>query len=156
MKTAPEVHDLKLILILTLFFSNCDVTTPREVVPFEKGLWSGSFTFTAYVGPITKTQSGIVSFVFGDSTYTYSGVMQFSADSDTTTPVAPFEIQGGGIYQRKDGLVTFVENENKFGAWLPNLNLSGEYIYRYGSDVLTITREAPSRTSVLILRKQTE
>ena len=145
-------------LICALLPISCKETMPSDVVPFESGRWSGTFSFAADVGPITLTKSGIISFDFADTSYAYVGEMEVSAYrdtyKDTTRPSPPYEIKDSGTYKRIDRLVAFDDVANRLGAWVPSLYLSGEYYYRFENGILTITKSGPSRSCIIILEKQ--
>jgi hypothetical protein len=61
------------ILLLIPFTTGCSSDSPAEVaVPFDPGTWSGNFTYKANYGAEGNvTQSGVLTFKFSGSDYTY-------------------------------------------------------------------------------------
>ncbi|MBI3005115.1 MAG: hypothetical protein HYY49_06815 [Ignavibacteriales bacterium] len=143
-----------MIVCAALFGLRCDTLVTADaqddLSPLEYGIWKGTLEFTLDVGPLTKIQSGIVSFEFFDSTYKYVGEVQ---KNTLSVGVAPYKVSDGGPYKTTDSSITFADRAIELGAmWVPSLYLHGEHKYKLENDTLTFTRIDPSQSSAIVLK----
>ncbi|HMN48791.1 MAG TPA: hypothetical protein PKD67_06645 [Ignavibacteriaceae bacterium] len=79
-----------LFIPLLLFILHCTDNLSPEQIDFNKGKYTGTFSviFKSYKNSDPVTQSGIISILFNDSTYSYSAVADFSSDPTAADSLA--------------------------------------------------------------------
>lgn len=148
------IYLIVIISQLFLLISCQKNNLPTEPSPFPEGEYSGSFAVTFKNYQNTKkssTQIGKISFVFYDSSYSYTGIVKNIEGKNVD-----FEIKDIGKFNKIDGSINMSDDSwlRMTSRWLNSLYLAGTFSIKTKNNQYLIIQDNEFAKWEINLRKK--
>ncbi|HEY6190701.1 MAG TPA: hypothetical protein VI215_00075 [Bacteroidota bacterium] len=151
-----------LALLLSLLISlteGCSPDSPTEAaVPFDPGTWSGDFTYKANYGSEgSVTQTGVVTFKFSASEYSYEATVTSLVNRTTTRYWAPGTLlRDRGNFTKFDQKANMVDFSSLRTTDVPQRSLyfHGTYSYSAFGNSLSFSKSEDGASLTVTISKQ--